>query len=136
MNTVTFNKFTLQAGVRIEATNNNYHANEVTLNNGAYANTSPVTGSDSYVNALPSVQLRYALSSDTTFRLAYGWGIARPNFQDLVPAVQVDPNASPKSVQVGNPALLPTRAINYDALIEHYFEPLGILQGGGVFTSR
>jgi TonB-dependent receptor len=135
MNTVTFNKFTLQAGVRIEATNNNYHANEVTLNNGAYANTSPVTGSDSYVNALPSVQLRYALSSDTTFRLAYGWGIARPNFQDLVPAVQVDPNASPKSVQVGNPALLPTRAINYDALIEHYFEPLGILQGGVFYKS-
>ncbi len=30
----------------------------------------------------------------------------------------------------GNPNLQPTKANNYDVLIEHYFQPLGIIQGG------
>lgn len=135
MNTLSFDRVKVQAGVRVEATGNTYTANEVTLNSGAYASTTPVAGSDSYVNVLPSVQVQVTLSPNTTLRLAYGWGIARPNFQDLVPAVTVDPNNSPKSIQVGNPGLLPTRAINYDILLDHYFEPLGILQGGLFYKS-
>jgi TonB-dependent receptor len=79
---------------------------------------------------MPSIQVQYLLEKNTNLRLAYGRGISRPNFQDIVPAVQADPNTSPKSLQLGNPALLPTRANNYDILIEHYFQPLGILQGG------
>jgi TonB-dependent receptor len=130
MNTVSFSNAKIQAGVRIEATNTNFHANQVTLNSGAYDHTSPVTGSGSNVNALPSVQAQIAITPNTNLRLAYGWGISRPNFQDLVPSVQVDPNTSPKSLQVGNPALKPTRSMNYDLLLEHYFQPLGILQGG------
>jgi TonB-dependent receptor len=31
---------------------------------------------------------------------------------------------------VGNPALNPTKANNYDILAEHFFEPLGLLQAG------
>jgi TonB-dependent receptor len=70
------------------------------------------------------------LEKNTNLRLAYGRGISRPNFQDLVPAIQADPNTSPKSLQVGNPALNPTKANNFDVRVEHYFQPLGILQGG------
>jgi TonB-dependent receptor len=70
------------------------------------------------------------LEQNTALRLSYGCGISRPNFQDIVPAIQVDPNTSPKSLQVGNPALNPTKANDYDVLIEHYFQPLGIVQGG------
>ena len=78
---------------------------------------------------MPSVQVQYLLERNTILRLAYG-GEYPGQTSDIVPAVQADPNTSPKSLQLGNPALLPTRANNYDILIEHYFQPLGILQGG------
>ena len=130
MDTITLGKLRLQGGVRIEATGNNYRANKVTLNGGAYDRTDPVTGTSGYINVMPSIQAQYLLEKNTTLRVAYGRGISRPNFSDIVPAIQVDPNNSPKSLQVGNPALNPTKANNYDILIEHYFQPLGILQGG------
>jgi TonB-dependent receptor len=130
MNTVSFGKVRLQTGVRIEATDSSYNANRVTLSNGAYVSTTPVAGSGGYINVLPSVQVQYLLGKDTNIRATYGMGISRPNFSDLVPSVQVDPNTSPKSLQLGNPALKPTKANNYDILIEHFFQPLGILQAG------
>jgi TonB-dependent receptor len=130
MDSISFGKIRLQGGLRIESTGSSFLANKVTLNGGAYLRTDPVTGNSGYVNFMPSVQLQYLIASNTNLRLAYGRGISRPNFQDIVPSVQVDPNTSPKSLQVGNPALLPTRANNYDVLIEHYFQPLGILQAG------
>src|SRR6266404_174902 len=40
------------------------------------------------------------------------------------------PYTSPKSLQIGNPALKPTKANNFDVLVEHFFQPLGILQAG------
>jgi TonB-dependent receptor len=130
MDTITFGKLRLQGGLRIESTGSNYGANMVTLNNGAYAYTTPLSGTSGYVNFMPSVQAQYQLPKDTVLRLSYGRGISRPNFSDIVPAVQVDPNASPKSVVVGNPALNPTKANNYDILIDHYFQSLGIIQFG------
>ncbi len=64
-------------------------------------------------------------------RVAYGRGLARPNIGDLVPATTIDPNQTPyPSIQTGNPNLVPTKANNYDILVEHHFNPLGILQAG------
>jgi len=134
MDAITIGKLRLEGGLRIEGTTENFNANRVTLDNGAYSRTDPVTGSFSYVNLMPSVQAQYLIAKDINLRLSYGRGLSRPNFQDIVPAVQADPNSSPKSLQVGNPALLPTKANNYDVLIEHYFQPLGILQGAS-FTN-
>jgi TonB-dependent receptor len=130
MNSTSFGNLRLQAGLRIEATTTSFQANKVTLNGGAYDHTDPVTGDSSYVNLMPSVQAQYAIGENTALRLAYGRGISRPNFSDIVPAVQVDPNTSPKSLQVGNSALHPTTANNFDVLIEHFFQPLGSLQAG------
>jgi TonB-dependent receptor len=76
------------------------------------------------------VQAQYQLQKDTNLRISYGRGVSRPNIGDLVPSTTVDPNASPKSINKGNPTLQPTKANNYDVLIEHYFQPLGILQAG------
>jgi TonB-dependent receptor len=130
MDSIQFKRFRLQGGLRIESTSENFRANEVSLNNGAYVATTPVTGTSSYVNLLPSVQAQVLLEKNTNLRLAYFRAIARPNFTDIVPAIQADPNTSPKSLQVGNPSLKPTTANNYDILVEHYFQPLGILQAG------
>jgi TonB-dependent receptor len=131
MNSISLGKVRLQGGLRIEATSEGFHANKVTLNpDGSYNSTVPVIGPSSYINLLPSIQFQYLLEKNTTLRLGYGRGISRANFQDLVPTIQVDPNTSPKSLTVGNSSLKPTKANNYDVLIEHFFQPLGILQGG------
>ena len=128
-------KLRLQGGVRFEATGTHFLANQLTANVDSQGNPlpptiTPIRQDTSYFNALPSVQAQYQLQKDTNLRLSYGRGISRPNIGDLVPSTTVDPNASPKSISKGNPALQPTKANNYDVLIEHYFQPLGILQAG------
>ena len=95
---------------------------------GDYVSTSPVLGKQTYTSILPSVQFRYALTSNTNIRASYGMGIARPNFGDLPPYIVQDD--SRQRVSVGNPALKPTKANNYDLLFERYMQPLGIIQAG------
>jgi TonB-dependent receptor len=146
MNTFSFGKARLQTGVRFEATKANYLANTVTQVPTLPALpapncpltlpcVTPATGNTDYLNVLPSVQLTYMLTPNTNVRAAFSQGISRPNFQDQVPSQQVDPNTVPQSLQVGNPSLKPERANNYDLLVEHFFQPLGILQGGFFYKS-
>jgi TonB-dependent receptor len=151
---ISIGKFRLQAGVRFDGANENFttHAVDATIKDPSTGNlilppgaipqcpspgAPPLTvsicqlsQSGSYFNALPSAQLQYQIEKNTNLRLNYGRGIARPNIGDLVPTKIVDPNASPKQVTLGNAALIPTKANNYDILVEHFFEPLGILQAG------
>ena len=125
----------VQGGVRFEASNTHFRTNQLTANvdsqgNEADPTIAPRRQTTSYLNILPSVQVQYQLQKDTNLRLSYGRGLSRPNIGDLVPTTSIDPNASPKSISQGNPDLQPTKANNYDVLIEHYFQPLGILQAG------
>jgi TonB-dependent receptor len=142
MNTIGWGKFTLQTGVRVEATNESYTANQINFDaNGNIpvdANGNPlpgvvvpVNGGGDYTRVLPSVQLQYHVQDNTNIRATFGMGLSRPNFSDLVPARQIDPNTTPlPSVIQGNPTLKATVGHNYDLLGEHYFKPFGILQGG------
>jgi len=130
MNTFSFGKARLQTGVRFEGTNANYLANKIDKTDPANPIITPVNGNTGYLNVLPTVQFTYMVEQNTNIRATFGMGISRPNFQDQVPSQQVDPNTSPKSLQIGNPDLKPTRANNYDVLVEHFFQPLGILQAG------
>jgi TonB-dependent receptor len=128
-------KWRFQGGFRFEGTGTHFLANQLTANVDGAGNPlpptiAPIRQDTSYFNVLPSVQAQYQLQKDTNLRLSYGRGVSRPNIGDLVPSTTVDPNASPKSISKGNPTLQPTKANNYDVLIEHYFQPLGILQAG------
>jgi len=147
MNSISFGNSRLQAGVRIEETSETYTANLVQTiapflpsppnppntpnpNAGMWASTTPTPGGGTYIDVLPSVQWQYTLPRNTDIRANYSMSIARPNFSDLVPSVYADPNGSPKSLALGNPGLLSTKANNVDIMIEHFFQPLGILQAG------
>ena len=128
-------KFRIQGGLRIEGTSTHFLANQLTANvdaagNPALPTVTPIRQNGSYITYSPSVQVQYQLQKDTDIRASYGRGVSRPNLGDLVPATTVDPNASPKTINTGNPNLQPTKANNYDVLIEHYFQPLGLLQAG------
>jgi TonB-dependent receptor len=132
MNSINFGKSRLQAGVRFEGTDESYTANRVNLNaaTGKWESTVPNPGGGSYINVMPSVQWQYLLTQSTNLRATYGMGISRPNFSDLVPSIKFNPNNSPPSVVLGNPGLKATHANNFDVLVEHFFQPLGILQAG------
>ena len=124
----------LQAGVRVEGTQSSYTGFHVTLDaKGHYVSTTPVAGGHDYVNAFPSVQYRFGLDPNTNLRFVYGMGIARPSFGDLPPFVLESDKK--KTISVGNPDLLPTRANNVDVLVERFFEPLGVVQAGAFYKA-
>jgi TonB-dependent receptor len=138
-NVISFGKLRLQTGVRFDAADTGFLANTIVTSDPADPTVTPTNPritpnrqNSGYINALPSVQAQYQLEKNTNLRANYSQGIARPNIGDLVPTTIVDPNAqpSPGVVTQGNPNLKPTKANNYDILIEHFFQPLGILQAG------
>ena len=139
MNTVDFGKFRVMAGLRLEQTNMNTFGYNVTLYPAGSKNcpTSsgcgtpvPVTTNQSYIDPLPSVTLRYALTSDSDIRAVYGRGISRPDPNQLIPYVTQDDSTNPAQVGIGNPNLRPTHANNYDLLYERFLRPIGMIQAG------
>ncbi len=129
MNTLDVGRWHLLGGVRFENTNVDvlgYHV--IFDSSGNYASTTPQRQNGSYLDVLPSVQARYALTKDSGIRLAYGRGLARPDFGDLPPyLVQNDKR---NSISIGNPNLQAEHANNYDILYEHYLRPLGLFTVG------
>ncbi len=141
MNTIDFGKLHAQTGLRFEGTQMDTFGYNVTLyaagsaKCGGSTNTgcgvpTGISNNPSYLDALPSVQLRYALTPDSALRIVAARGIARPDAYQLVPYVTEDSSASPIAVTIGNPALKPEHANNYDVLYENYLRPLGMIQAG------
>jgi TonB-dependent receptor len=131
MNTLEFGRFHLQTGLRIEGTvtsNTGYHVTDDV--NGNYVSTSPVYGSGSYVNPLPSVQLRYAIDNDSDIRAVYGRGISRPDPYQLVPYIVEDQSTTPYTITIGNTALVAEHANDYDLLYERYLKSVGMIEAG------
>ncbi len=152
MNTIDFGKFHLQTGLRFENTNmptagynltfyptttaddsgtpcpNPLPANPVNCYTAVRVKNTP-----SYLDVLPSIQIRYALTQDSALRVVYARGLARPDPYQLIPYVIEDSSSSPTSVDIGNPSLRPEHANNYDVLYENYLRPLGLIQAGFFF---
>lgn len=122
-NSITFGRWRIYAGLRFEGTDEGVRG---TLVQGT--TPIPVKRTSSYVDPLPSVQLRYALTPDSGIRIAYGRGIARPNYSDLVPGGTI--SDSRRRITTGNPDLKSTYANNYDILYEQFLKPLGLIQAG------
>lgn len=121
----------LQTGLRIEATNEqNTGYLVVDDTNGNYVSTSPVKGSGSYVNLLPSVQYRHNLDLNSDIRAVFGVGISRPNPYDLVPYETLDESTTPNTESIGNPALVAEHAYDYDLLYERFLPSVGMIEAG------
>jgi TonB-dependent receptor len=145
MNTIDVGRFRVQTGLRFEGTNESLLGNQVFFDANGFLCTAPdpqdpgcppnftsavapVRRNSSYLDALPSVQIRFRLPHDAAIRAVYGRGIARPNYSDLPPTFNAQGNNN--EIDIGNPNLKPTYANNYDLLYEQYLKPLGLLQAG------
>jgi len=132
MNTITLGNSRLQAGLRVEATQDSFLANQIPDVTATPLTVVQAPGSGSYIDVLPSVQYQYRFAGDTVMRLSYGMGLSRPNFSDLPPFVTHDPTVAvgQPSVSAGNPNLKPTHAQNFDFALEKYLKSVGIIEGG------
>ncbi len=116
MNTIDLTtRLHLVAGVRFEAT---------------HLDTQNIGTSD-YLDVLPSVSVRYALTKDSGIRAVFSRGISRPDPQDIAQASSpLDTTQTPNVVSIGNPNLKAEHSNNYDLLFEQYLNPMGVLQAG------
>jgi TonB-dependent receptor len=135
MNTLQFGRVRIQTGLRFEETTENLYAYNVggglnctvgspgcTASGTTPPTFTPLSKYNSYLNPLPSAQVRFALGQDSDIRVSYGRGISRPNFGDLPPAFGVNgvqPGVPGQAISYGNPNLTATHSNNFDVLFEH-----------------
>jgi len=152
-NTITIGHFKVLGGLRIEGTQASFVGTQAIFGCPATFNIPncmpkeaitgdskfqfdvPVPGAQTYTNFLPSVQVQYNINGSTNIRAAYGRGIARPNFSDLPPFQLVESGRFIPRVTIGNPALRPTHANDYDLLFEHYLKSVGIVEAGWFYKT-
>ncbi len=82
----------------------------------------------SYTDNFPSAHLSYDLTKKLKARLAWSTSFGRPPPSNLLP--NETPNEPAQTITINNPALLPQRAQEWDATLEYYFEPVGLLSVG------
>ena len=153
MNNVDFGKLHINTGIRFENTRTMTFGYNLTFYPTTKANPTSgvpcatplpatptscytaigVNNNPSYLDVLPSVEARYALTTNSALRAVVSRGVARPDPYQLVPYVTEDSTASPVAVTIGNPSLRPEHANNYDVLYEDYLQPLGLVQAGFFF---
>ena len=134
-NALTSGHFDAYIGVRVEATHSTYLGHVQTKDStGAASPVREVTGTQTYTDLFPSVQLKYKLDEGTNARLAVTRGIARPDYVQLAPSLvgSTDPASrnAPSALTAGNPDLKAQHAWNYDVLVEHFFPSVGVISGG------
>jgi TonB-dependent receptor len=113
------------AGARVEHTSVEYTGNSFDADAETYA---AKTGTNSYLNILPSLHVRYEYNPALIIRMAYTNTIARPNYYNLVPYQLFSQDDD--EITLGNPDLKATTSSNLDLMAEYYFESVGIFSGG------
>ncbi|MFA6041968.1 MAG: TonB-dependent receptor, partial [Methylophilus sp.] len=104
-------------GVRVVRTDESLQGFQGTSN----ANAVPLNIDRSYVDTLPSVNLRYELMPGLYLRGAASKTVTRPDFNKMSPSLTLNPARVPPIGGAGNPDLRPMRADNYDVALEKYF---------------
>src|SRR5260370_10610190 len=126
MDSLDLGRLHLVGGVRFEGTQDN------TVSFDTTANTLTAKGRGSYIDVLPSASLRVRLDSqdNSALRLVYARGLSRPDPQFLTTATSVDNSTTPPTLTIGNPALNPEHANNFDVLHARHPHPLRAIQVG------
>lgn len=110
------------AGVRVEETRTDAEG-PITVASGAVVGRQRRKGD--YLDVFPGVHFRYAPTRNLVSRLSYSNGIGRPSFENLMPLDAV--NEAGRTVTTRNTSLRPQYSDNFDATVEYYFEPVGML---------
>jgi TonB-dependent receptor len=112
-------------GLRIENTNITATGNQIEEEENVLGT---ITEESSYTNILPGVHFKYDVTERTVLRFAWTNTLARPNYIDLTPTIDVI--LSDGEIFQGNPNLNPTTSMNFDLMAEQYYDNVGIISGG------
>jgi iron complex outermembrane receptor protein len=85
----------------------------------------PLTIERSYVDVLPSLNLKLDLTDDFVMRFAASRTMSRPTLTQISPSVTA--SGATQSLTANNPQLDPFRSNNFDVSAEWYFEQGGLL---------
>jgi iron complex outermembrane receptor protein len=136
MGNARMGKFTMQAGVRYEATDtmakvfkripdaeNPFPANTINRINYRWSQGKVITNG-SYADVMPSAALTYKFSPNLILKFGYHKAIKRPDLDRL--AGQWSINEAAQTVDLPSPNLKPERSQKFSAMLEYYFEPAGV----------
>jgi TonB-dependent receptor len=115
-------------GLRYEQTTVNADGFELDAETETVA---PANAERDYSNIFPALHTRFRLTDNTNLRGAYTSAIARPNFFDLVPFRITDGS----DIVTGNPDLEATTSQNFDLLVEHYDQRIGVMSAGAFYKT-
>jgi TonB-dependent receptor len=130
---------TFIGGARVERTDTDFSAFDIQFVDGEAQNPPPeVTGSKDYTNVLPDLLMTWAIREDLLLRAAWTNTIGRPSYEQNVPfrifeIEEDDPGVFEGAIEAGNSDLDPLESMNYDAAIEWYLQPAGLLSAGVFF---
>ena len=106
-------KLQVVGGLRVENTNQGYYL--------VYAKGDvPPVGKQTYVDYLPSLNLKYMPTGKQNIRASYFRSINRPGFLEIVPYITV----GEENTEMGNPDIKHTVADNIDLRYEFFPKPL------------
>jgi TonB-dependent receptor len=128
----TFGKFDVIGGVRIEATDGTYRANDVDQDGNVIA---PHTTKHSYTNIFPDISLKYQASDDLQLRAAFSTAIARPGFNQITAARSINVQNAIPVVSQGNPDLNATTGKSVDLSASYFLPNSGIASIGLFYKS-
>ncbi len=77
-------------------------------------------------NVFPGLQLQYKVTDYSDVRIAYTTGIARPDYQAIIPKFEFETGA----LNLGNPTLKPATVQNFDILGTIHDNTIGLLSVG------
>ena len=123
-------------GVRVEQTDTDFSAYDIIFVDGDTADPPPqVTGSKKYTNVLPDLLMTMAVRDNLLFRAAWTNTIGRPSYEQNVPfrifeIEEDDVDVFEGAIEAGNSDLDALESMNFDATLEWYLEPAGLLSLG------
>jgi iron complex outermembrane recepter protein len=113
------------AGVRVVKTDQTSRGNQIgiapgpgTINDNPFGVFLPITVERSYTDILPSLNLAFDLTPQLVLRLGAARAMARPDYTDIVPRVNLNPGSL--TAAGGDPGVNPYRANQVDASLEYY----------------
>lgn len=99
----------------------------------SYGPATAVTVRNSYVNALPSANIRFNVTEKLLARAAFSQTVTRPTLTDLGVNNDFGGRISVPQSSGGNPNLLPFKSTNYDVSVEWYVTPVSYFSVGGFY---
>lgn len=112
-------KWEILGGLRVENTHHSYNSELSIYLPGK-------TGIYNYTDFLPSINVKYKLSSSNDLRISYFSGISRPNYFEYIPVIF----SGDYFDQRGNPDIKHVQSNNADVRFEHYFNPEDYFMAG------